>query len=536
MRERPLEQRTITAMLRDGAEHHGDAPYLLFSENTYTYADAERITREYADGFSARGVQQRSNVAVMMDNCPEYVWSAFALGRMGAVCVPINTAAKGQLLHHYLVEANCQHLLVDAAYLPLIEATLGGLERFGLIVVRDGGVAEAPAGAIDFAQLQASGREAPGGGEAAVAFHDPWCIMFTSGTTGPSKGVVCPHAQTHGVGRRLAGAWDLDSSDRLYTFLPLFHANALWYSCLTAMWADASVALAPRFSASNFWSDVHRFGATEFNAMMSVTNILQKLEPTELERDNPLRLGFVVPLPKDREAVEERWGLKLTHCFAMTELGPSAVLIPGTGYDKPSPAGTLDPGYIDMQVVDELDRPVAPGTPGSSSLAPWSRGTPCWGTTSVRRRPPRRCATSGFTPAIVASSTRTATSTSRTGSRTSSGAAARTSPPRRSSASCSRTGASWSAPRCRWRQKLGEDEVGLYLARSEAGATLTEAEVVALAVAELPYFMVPRFVMFLDQLPRTDTFKIAKYKLRDRAVAEREQLWDREAHGIVVRR
>lgn len=536
MRERPLEQRTITAMLRDGAEHHGDAPYLLFSENTYTYADAERITREYADGFSARGVQQRSNVAVMMDNCPEYVWSAFALGRMGAVCVPINTAAKGQLLHHYLVEANCQHLLVDAAYLPLIEATLGGLERFGLIVVRDGGVAEAPAGAIDFAQLQASGREAPGGGEAAVAFHDPWCIMFTSGTTGPSKGVVCPHAQTHGVGRRLAGAWDLDSSDRLYTFLPLFHANALWYSCLTAMWADASVALAPRFSASNFWSDVHRFGATEFNAMMSVTNILQKLEPTELERDNPLRLGFVVPLPKDREAVEERWGLKLTHCFAMTELGPSAVLIPGTGYDKPSPAGTLDPGYIDMQVVDELDRPVAPGTPGelvARTVEPWNTMLGYYerpeATTEALRNQWFHTGDRGVIDedGYVYFQDRIKDVIRRRGENISAQEIERI---------LQQDGRILECAAVPVASKLGEDEVGLYLARSEAGATLTEAEVVALAVAELPYFMVPRFVMFLDQLPRTDTFKIAKYKLRDRAVAEREQLWDREAHGIVVRR
>lgn len=532
MRDRPLEARVITAVLRDGAERHGDALFLRFADDAYCYADAERITREYADGFRARGIAPRSHVAIMMGNCPEYLWTSFALGRLAAVCVPINTAAKGQLLRHYLEEAECDHLIVDAAYLPVVRAALGGLDRFSLIVIRGETPDDAPPGAVAIDAIVAAGVEAPGEDE-PVTFADPWFIMFTSGTTGPSKGVVCPHAQTFGVARRLAMAWDLDPSDRLYTFLPLFHANALWYSTLTAIWAEASVALAPRFSASNFWSDVHRFGATEFNAMMSVTNILQKLEPTDLERDNPLRLGFVVPLPSDREAVEERWGLKLTHCFAMTELGPAAVLIPGTGYGKPSPAGTLAPDYIDLRVVDELDRQVAPRVPGeivARTSEPWNTMLGYYkrpdATADALRNQWFHTGDRGFIDedGYVYFQDRIKDAIRRRGENISAQEIERILQQDPRILEC----AAIPVP-----SELGEEEVGLYVARSEVGSELTERDVVALAADELPYFMVPRFVAFLDHLPRTDTFKIAKYKLRDRA---RDELWDREAHGIVVRR
>ncbi len=536
MRDHPLEDRVIGTLLRDAAERYGDAPYLLFADDVYSYVDSERITGEYARGLLAYGVGRGDNVAVMMENCPEFLWAGYGLGRIGAVGVPINTAAKGALLRHYVDDAECRHLIVDREYLPVVEAALGGFERFALVVVREHGAAHPlPPGAISVPALHGSGIEAAGD-LPTVAFTDPWYIMFTSGTTGPSKGVVCPHAQPQGVGRRLAQAWDLDPSDRLYTFLPLFHANALWYSSLTALWAGASVALAPRFSASAFWTDVHRFGATQFNAMMSVTNILQKQEPSALEQDNPLRQGFVVPLPEDRRALEQRWDLQLSHCFAMTELGPAAVLIPGTGYDKGSPAGTLDPEYIDIQVVDELDRPVPAGTPGeivARTVEPWNTMLGYYkrpeATADALRNQWFHTGDRGILDAdgYLYFLDRIKDVIRRRCENISAQEIERILQQDARILEC----AAIPVP-----SELGEDDVGLYVARSATGADLTEEDVVRLAAAELPYFMVPRYVAFLDQLPRTDTFKIAKYVLRDRVAEGRDSMWDREQHGIVVKR
>ncbi len=109
--------------------------------------------------------------------------------------------------------------------------------------------------------------------------------MYTSGTTGPSKGVMSPHSQAHGVGRSLVRHFGYRADDVLYTCLPLFHGNALWYSAYAALWADATLAVSPRFSASQFWDDIRRVGATQFNALGAMTNILLKLPAAATDRD-----------------------------------------------------------------------------------------------------------------------------------------------------------------------------------------------------------------------------------------------------------
>src|SRR5205085_11292454 len=122
-----------------------------------------------------------------------------------------------------------------------------------------------------------------------LAGWDPWLILYTSGTTGPSKGSVCPQAQSLSIGRMQSRRMELGPQDRLYTCLPLFHGNALNYSTLTGLWGRSTIALETRFSASRFWADIHKYRATQFNAMMIVTTILEKLEVTPEEQDNPVR-------------------------------------------------------------------------------------------------------------------------------------------------------------------------------------------------------------------------------------------------------
>jgi carnitine-CoA ligase len=532
VRDYAVEQRTIGAILADKAELHGDALFLRFGDDTYCYLDALERSRRAAAALLARGVGPGTHVAVMMDNAPEFLWVNFGLGMIGAVGVPINTAAKGQLLRYYVEDSGCTALVADSHHLPVLDRALGGFGRFDLVVAHG----EPREGCAALADLLAEGdglaELAP---PAAVTCDQPWLIMFTGGTTGPSKGVVCPHAHPQTVARRLVTAWDLQPQDRMYTFLPLFHGNAFWYSCLTAIWAGASVALAPRFSASRFWDDVHRFGATEFNAMASVTKILEKMEPSPAEADNPLRLGFVVPLPNERAELERRWGLEFSTCFAMTELGPAAVLIPGDGHDRGGVAGTCDPGYLELRIVDELDREVEPGTPGqivSRSVEPW--------TTLI-----------GYHGKPEATATAMLNQWFHTGDRGMIDADGFVYFLDREKDAIRRRGENISAHEVERMleqhegvrevaavpvpSELEEEDVGVYVVRV-AGSEVGERELVEFAIEEMPYFMVPRYVGFVDELPKTDTHKVAKYRLRERVAAGDDALWDREAHGIVVKR
>ncbi len=183
-----------------------------------------------------------------------------------------------------------------------------------------------------------------------VMANDLHLIMYTSGTTGPSKGVMSPHSQGHAVGYYVARHYGYLPDDVLYSCLPLFHANALWYSAYAALWADAALALASWFSASEFWDDIRRTRATQFNSLGAMTNIMWKIPPSVQDREHRLRQCMVVPVPKEiyRE-IQERYGLTLTSPYAMTETFPVTMFMPEDPPEKAGAAGRTR-GYAEVQM------------------------------------------------------------------------------------------------------------------------------------------------------------------------------------------
>ena len=525
----PLEERTVGHILADCARRHSDRPYLRCGDDVYSYADADRLSNELAAGLSQAGVGQGDHVAIMMENCPEYLWLVFALGKLGAVGVPINSAAKGTLLGYYLDDADCVLAVADQAYAGFVsEAAASAGVELREVYSRDDGSAP-PVGP----ELDTLFRTGAGPPDGDVLYCDPWLIMYTSGTTGPSKGCVCPHAHPQTVGYRMVENFAIQPNDVFYTCLPLFHGNALWYQALTALWAGASVALVPRFSASRFWSDVQRYRATFFSAIMSVATILEKMEPVPEEQDNPLRIAFVVPLPREREALEERWGLEFVCNYSMTELFPPYVLAPGEGYENPGSSGTAVRD-IQARIVDEHDREVSVGTVGE---------------VVVRAEEPWTIFTEYYKkPEATAAAFRNLWF--HTGDRGKLDADGHFHFADRAKDAIRRRGENISAHEieeivmvdARVKEAaavpapsdLGEEDVALYVVR--ANKSLTEREVVEYARDNMAYYMVPRYVQFIDELPKTPTHKVAKYLLRGRAETEYVDMWDREAHGVDVRR
>ncbi|UGS35575.1 AMP-binding protein [Capillimicrobium parvum] len=516
-----LEQRTIGQVLADKAERVPDLPYLLWEDESFTYADVERLSNALARGLAQRGIGRGSHVALFMDNCPEYLWASFALGKLGAVGVPINTAAKGQLLQYLLSNSDCTDAIVDAGYAATVRAAVPQLR----VIEREA------LAAISGEHMD--GAETPP--DAAVSFKDPWFIMYTSGTTGPSKGVVCPHAHPLTVGYRVARAFELGPEDRLYTCLPMFHGNALWYSALTAVWSESSIALVPRFSASRFWSDIHRYGATEFNAIMSVATILEKLPPTPEEQDNPLRLAFVVPLPLRRQELEERWDLKFTCNYSMTELVPPAVLRAGEGLDRPNVSGRRVE-HVEMRIVDEDDREVPPDTPGEIVVRPkepWTMFTGYYNNPDATATAFRnlwfhtgdrgKVDADGFFTFVD----RTKDAIRRRGENISAHEIEII------LESCDAIAEAAAVP---VPSDLGEDEVAVYVVVAAHEKGLSELDVVRFAEENLPYYMVPRYVALVDELPKTASHKKEKHSLRERALRERGEFWDRVDQGIQIRR
>lgn len=532
----PLEERTIGRVLAEKARRIPGRPLLRWQGSTFTYADAESLSNRFANGFAARGIAHGDHVAVMMPNCPEFLWVVWGLGKIGAVAVPLNTAAKADMLAYFVDQSDSRWLVVDAQWAERIAQISDRLPKLQSVVVSGaapptdlpGGKAILPLAALD------SGDATPPPVE-RVRHDDTHLIMYTSGTTGPSKGVMCPHSQGLGIGRAVAADHGYRPDDVLYTCLPLFHVNALWYSCLAAIWADACIALSPRFSASAFWDEIRDSGATQFNSLGAMTNIIMQLPEGPHERATALRQCMIVPMQKDLCAeIRRRFGVEVTSLFAMTENYSITAFLPGDREDKVGSAGSAR-GASELRIVDDDDRLLPAGEVGEIQVRPLHPGSMMTGYYRMPEATAKAFVDGWF----------------RTGDRGRLDADGYLYFVDRKKEAIRRRGENISAYEVEMilsrhpaileaaaiavPSEMSEDEVMVYLVR-KPGASVSHEEIVRFADSRMSHFMVPRFVEFIDALPKTATEKIEKYRLQQDAIARRDTLWDREKAGIGVTR
>jgi crotonobetaine/carnitine-CoA ligase len=521
VRDHPLEDRTIGRMLAAKAATVGERPFLLFEGRRFTYADAHAITNGYAEGFRRAGIGRGDHVALMLDNRPELLWAMWGLGKLGAVAVPLNTAAKGELLAYLIDQSDSVLVCAEDAYGERVRTIAGPAVR-GVL---------GPAGIAGFAELTAA--DPPEMLE--VKHSDPHLIMYTSGTTGPSKGVVSPHSQGHAVGRQMASRSGYRPDDVLYTCLPVFHGNALWYTIYAALWADACVALSRGFSARRFWDEIRASGATVFNALGAMANIIWQLPESPRDRDHRVRIAMMVPTSRDlAERFDRRYGIRTTSVFAMTENCAVTVFGPDDPVAKADSAGRVRED-MEVQIVDDDRRPLPVGELGEICIRPRERGSIMLGYYEMPA-------------ATVAATTDLWFHTGDRGRLDADGYLYFAD---RKKEAIRRRGENISAFEvetvlCRHPtvaeaaavpvpSELGEDDVMAYVVAAP-DAEIDEAELIRFCAEHMAYYMVPRYLDVIDALPKTPSEKIEKYKL---AVSARErlgELWDREQAGVEVRR
>ncbi len=524
-----IEQMTLGELLRSRVAELGEKPYLLFEDESHSYAQALAASERAAARLLALGVVHGDRVGLMLDNHPEHLWLAWGCGLIGAVAVPLNTATKGAQLSYFLDDADPEVVIVEGHLAERMRLDPPPRAR---VVVHGEWDGRGGAGWQRYEELEGD----PGAVAAAPQpkFSDLLLIMYTSGTTGPSKGVMCPHAHPLHVARYVAEGFELDESDRMYVCQPLFHSAALWWGSFGSLWAGATLALAPRFSASRFWADINRHRATWFIAVMSMVGILQKRELSDEERDNTARQGFIIPVPDARREYEERTGITITTNYAMTEIHPVALLGPGDGgYDKPGTAGRVCE-HDEVRIVDDDDLELPAGTVGEIIVRPrdpWSFFRGYW-------RKPEATAealvNAWFHTGDLASvdedgflyfKGRKKDAIRRRGENISAQEVEQAIAAHDGIADCAVIGIE---------SELGEQDVAAFVVRRDAA--LDERAVIEHAAENMAYYMVPRYVEFVDELPQTESFKIKKYALLERAEARPEELWDREREGIKVDR
>lgn len=539
MKEYTLAERTIGRILAEKAQRIPDRTWLLSQDERYSFADLEAMTNRYANGFAALGVSKGDHVAVLLPNGPEFFWTIWGLGKLGAVAVPVNTAAKGELLRYFIDQSDSQWIAVDDEAAQRVAAVADNVPKVrgflyhGAKAPVECGIVSKSRPILPLADLaRAPDRRPP---LEAVRHDDLHLLMYTSGTTGPSKGVMSPHSQGHGVGWALAKYYGYTPDDVIYTCLPLFHGNALWYSAYAALWAEAPLAVALRFSATTFWDDIRRFGATQFNTLGAMTNILWKLPASPADHDHKLRLCMTVPVPKEiYQELQERYHVKITSVYAMTENCPVTLFTPDDPPEKAGSAGKTR-GYAEIRIVDDDDRECAPGETGEITMRATEPGMMMTGYYKMPEATAKQFRDGWFY----------------TGDRGYLDSDGYLFFVDRKKEAIRRRGENISAYEVELilsrhpkvlevaaipvASEMSEDDVMVYVVLRQ-GAKMTEEEVVAFCSENMAYFMVPRFVAFTDALPKTPSEKIEKYKLKRDAEAQRADLWDREKYGIVVKR
>jgi crotonobetaine/carnitine-CoA ligase len=523
---RPLRERTVVSVLERAVASGPDRVALRDPSTTYSYADVWRHGAQFAGGLRSIDVASHDTILLMLDNHVDFVNAHLGAAFIGAIEVPINTAYKGGVLAHVINDSQSRILVIEETYLSRVVDIASELKFLKLIVLRtnppgERGLTKEPTGwdMLSFEDIAQHEEVQP----IMNRPSDVLAVMYTSGTTGPSKGVLLPHAHAYTVGasRPHGGGWlDTDHDDVNYVFLPLYHQAGQWGGVLNAFIAQASAYLAPRFSASTFLDDVRRVGGSVAGFVGSAGAILLQQPERSDDSNNPLREISMSPLVSNVEEFEHRFDVKVTTSYGSTEVG--CVLVDD---DPTLRRGTYHPrdGY-QLRIVDEEDIEVPTGEVGELIIRtpdPWTsligyhnnpeQTIAMWRNGWLHTGDALRITDDGAYQFID----RIKDCIRRRGENISSLEVER----EVASHPLVRECAAFAVP-----SELGEDEVMVAIV---VDATISLDDLIDYLSQRMPTFMLPRYIRVVDEFPRTPTAKVQKAVLRDHGS---DGAWDREAH------
>ncbi|MDP3926982.1 MAG: ATP-dependent acyl-CoA ligase [Hydrogenophaga sp.] len=529
------QQDTVIAALERAVAKHPDHVLLDFSGEFHTYGDVDRQSTRLAHALAALGVQQGHTVVTMLDNNVDAVLFWFAINKLCAVSVPINTALKGEFLRHQIADAGAALVVCEAAYVERIAAVSDGLPGVKLVLTR-GEPSDGLCGTLPLAPL--NGHR----GHDDSAFErkpNPWelaCLIYTSGTTGPSKGCMISYNYMCNLARLQLRAGPANEHDVTITPLPLFHMNAMCVGVLASILVGARVAFVPRFSVSNFWPEVERSGATIASILGSMGAMLANAPDTDAGQRCKGQIHTVRgnPFTEEVKAIwRERFGAKQVggNGYGLTEAAVITSLAGGE-YAAPGSSGTRIPDF-DVRIVDDLDREVPAGTSGEIVVRPLRPDIMFMG---YWRRPEDtlkimrnlwlhtgdigKFDEQGFFYFVD----RKKDYLRRRGENISSF---------EMEVAFARHPALAEVAVHAVPSDKGEDDVKV-TAMLRPDTTLSPEDLFRWAIDAVPYYALPRYIEFRDSLPKNPQGRVLKYELRDEGCTP--TTWDQETSGIQVKK
>ncbi|MDP3108126.1 ATP-dependent acyl-CoA ligase [Hydrogenophaga sp.] len=527
------QQDTVIAALERAVSKHPERVLLDFSGESHTYAEVDRQSTRLAHAFAALGVQAGQTVVTMLDNNVDAVLCWFAINKLCAVSVPINTALKGEFLRHQIADAGAALVVCEASYVERIAVISDGMPDVKQVLAR-GNPDTKLCGALPLASL----NDHRGNDDTAFERKpNPWelaCLVYTSGTTGPSKGCMISYNYMCNLARLQLRAGPATEHDVTITPLPLFHMNAMCVGVLASILVGARVAFVPRFSVSNFWPEVERSGATIASILGSMGAMLANAPDTEAGQRCKGQIHTVRgnPFTEEVKAIwRERFGAKQVggNGYGLTEAAVITSLAGGE-HAAPGSSGKRIPDF-DVRIVDDLDREVAAGTSGEIVVRPLRPDIMFMG---YWRRPEDtlkimrnlwlhtgdigKFDEEGFFYFVD----RKKDYLRRRGENISSF---------EMEAAFARHPALAEVAVHAVPSDKGEDDVKV-TAMLRPEMQLSPEDLFRWAIDAVPYYALPRYIEFRDSLPKNPQGRVLKYELRDQGCTP--TTWDQEASGIQV--
>jgi crotonobetaine/carnitine-CoA ligase len=356
---------TFSELLEWAAAEYKQAPFLEYGAERISFEEMNRRSNQAARRLRDSGIDAASGVALMLSNHPRFLTAFFAVQKLGAYAVPVNTALVGEGLTYILNHSEVSAIVCDHETAVKIESIRKDLTHIKTVWVN---AAEAPQGyrlpanMLAFERLERDGGDDEGDLGIVPDPESPSMLLYTSGTTGLPKAVAQPYGQLRVKPMGLLASLVYTKSDKLYTCLPLFHANALMLTTMQGLWAGIPVVLSKRFSASRFWKEIADSGATNLITMGGLIPILLKTPPSPYDRKHKVKRIVSAACPADAWVpFEQRFGVEIWEAYGAVDGAGLVILNPGTG-----PVGSLGKpgGAVKWKLADESGAPAAPGQPG----------------------------------------------------------------------------------------------------------------------------------------------------------------------------
>jgi len=529
----PRAAQDFASVLAKRSKEVPNRPWIITDEQSYSYRTMDDRSSRLANGLDGLGIGASDTVLVMLPDTVDFVLIWCALSKLGAIEVPVNIHYRGNLFTYLVNDSMAQTMVVDASFLERLESVSTDLIYMKRLIVYGGGDTQVPRTltqryeVLSYEDLEAD-TPWPGDGP---RYRDLMAVMYTSGTTGPSKGAMISHAHAYEYAYGVTEMLDLRCGDIYYAPLPLFHLAGQFAVIYASCIASATAVIAGVFSAQRFWIDVVRFNANCSFLLGAMANFLYHQTPDSKDSQNPLERILMVPLIPEVEDFKRRFD-----CLVSTTWGGTEMNCPTrSGFDLVDnmSCGRVANDRYEVRIADENDAELPPGIPGEALVRtkePWIITTGYWNHPEWTEKAFRNLwyHTGDMLMKDAEGNLyfvdRIKDAIRRRGENISSFEVENEINAHPDVLECAVIPVE---------SEHTEQEVMAIVVPSSPGK-LNPKDLVKFLEPRMPYFMVPRYIDCVDILPKTPTGKIQKYILRDRGITA--STWDRELAGIKLKR